>query len=71
MKYKKFSDRLRQARLDSNLTQEAVCQVINKSPNYMSKIESGKKRIPMDIFIKLLKIYKKPPEYFFTNLNEE
>ncbi|EMI64095.1 helix-turn-helix domain-containing protein [Leptospira noguchii] len=41
---KSFFDRLRKARIESNLTQTQVSVKLGKYQSYMSKIESGKKK---------------------------
>ncbi|RHX83586.1 helix-turn-helix domain-containing protein [Leptospira stimsonii] len=63
---KSFFDRLRTARIEVNLTQAQVSERLGKYQSYMSKIESGKKRLFIEDFIRLCEFYNKPPEYFYS-----
>ncbi|TGK12946.1 helix-turn-helix domain-containing protein [Leptospira stimsonii] len=61
-----FFNRLRTARIEVNLTQTQVSAKLGKYQSYMSKIESGKKRLFIEDFIRLCELYNKPPEYFYS-----
>ncbi|MDI7187260.1 helix-turn-helix transcriptional regulator [Leptospira santarosai] len=61
-----FFDRLRTERIEVNLTQAQVSTKLGKYQSYMSKIESGKKRLFIEDFIQLCELYNKPPEYFYS-----
>lgn len=63
-RYNAFLKRLRQARLDANLRQEDVRRMIGVYQSYMSKIESGERRLDVIELKELAAIYKKPIEYF-------
>ncbi|WP_082287641.1 helix-turn-helix domain-containing protein [Leptospira noguchii] len=63
---KSFFDRLRTARIEVKLTQIQVSAKLGKYQSYMSKIESGKKRLFIEDFIRLCELYNKPPEYFYS-----
>ncbi|RHX83591.1 helix-turn-helix domain-containing protein [Leptospira stimsonii] len=63
---KSFFDQLRKARIESHLTQTQVSAKLGKYQSYMSKIESGKKRLFIEDFIRLCELYNKPPEYFYS-----
>ncbi|TGK17597.1 helix-turn-helix domain-containing protein [Leptospira stimsonii] len=61
-----FFDRLRRARIEVRLTQTQVSVKLGKYQSYMSKIESGKKRLFIEDFIRLCELYNKPPDYFYS-----
>ncbi|WP_080618375.1 helix-turn-helix domain-containing protein [Leptospira santarosai] len=65
-KRKSFFDRLRTARIEVNLTQAQVSAKLGKYQSYMSKVESGKKRLFIEDFIRLCELYNKPPEYLYS-----
>lgn len=64
VKYQKLIQRLRQARLDANLTQVDVGKKLKKPQAYVSKIERGERRIDAVELDELAKLYKKPLEFF-------
>ena len=43
--YKKLIERLKQARLDAGLSQQVVADELNKPQSYVSKVESGDRRL--------------------------
>ena len=55
-----------QARLDANLRQEDVRTMIGTYQTYVSKIESGERRLDIIELDELAKIYKKPITYFLS-----
>ncbi|MCG6170161.1 helix-turn-helix domain-containing protein [Leptospira sanjuanensis] len=63
---KSFFERLRAARIETNLTQTQVSAKLGKYQSYMSKIESGKKRLFIEDFIRLCELYNRPPAYFYS-----
>ncbi|MEI7014972.1 helix-turn-helix transcriptional regulator [Leptospira licerasiae] len=63
---KAFYHQLKVARIEANLTQAQVGKMIKRSRSQVSKIESGKCRLYMDEFLKLMKIYKKSPFFFYS-----
>ena len=62
--YKEIIDRLKQARIDVGLSQQAVADKLGKPQSYLSKIESGERRLDVAELKKLSEIYKKPVSYF-------
>lgn len=50
---------LKQARLNSGYSKKEVSTLINISDRSLSKYENIPGKTPADVFIKLLKIYKK------------
>jgi ribosome-binding protein aMBF1 (putative translation factor) len=63
-RYNAFLKRLRQARLDAGLRQEDVRRKIGIYQTYLSKIESGERRLDIVELEELARIYKKPMTFF-------
>ncbi|MGJ4747873.1 helix-turn-helix domain-containing protein [Leptospira sp. SA-E8] len=63
---KKFLKSLKQARIEAGLTQSEVAQKIGTSQSFISKVESGKISLEVEIFLKLYQLYDKPAVYFFS-----
>ena len=63
--YKEIINRLKQARIDAGLSQQAVADKLGKPQSYVSKIESGERRLDVAELNKFARIYKKPHSYFF------
>jgi len=62
--YRYLMDRMREARIESGLTQSEVAAVLNRPLSFVSKCELGERRIdPIDLD-KLAELYGKPFEYF-------
>lgn len=57
-------ERLKQARLDSGLDQITAARLLGKSQSYISKIESGQRRLDIVQLKQFAKIYKKDLEFF-------
>jgi len=62
--YKEIINRLKQARIDAGLSQQAVADKLGKPQSYVSKIESGERRLDVAELKKLSEVYKKPVSYF-------
>jgi len=62
--YKKVTDRLKQARLEAGLSQQLVAEQISKPQSYISKVESGERRLDIVEIKVLAKVYKKKIDYF-------
>jgi transcriptional regulator with XRE-family HTH domain len=63
-RYSVFLKRLRKARIDAGLRQDDVRATIGAYQSYMSKIESGERRLDIIELQELAKLYKKPITYF-------
>lgn len=63
--YKEITKRLKQARIDSGFSQQEVADKLNKPQSYISKIESGERRLDVVEMKKFSDIYNKPFSYFF------
>jgi len=57
-------EQLKQARLEATLDQEAAAKLINRTQSYISKIESGQRRIDIVQLKQFAKIYGKDLSYF-------
>jgi transcriptional regulator with XRE-family HTH domain len=56
--------RLKQARLDAGLTQAEVAKLLSRPQSFVSKSESGERRVDFVELLHLAKIYKKPLKFF-------
>lgn len=63
-KYQKLTQRLRQARLEADLTQVEAGKRLKKPQAYISKIERGERRLDAVELDELAKLYGKPLDYF-------
>ncbi len=62
--YKDIIERLKTARIDAGLAQQEVADKLGKPQSYISKIESGERRLDVAEMKKFSTIYKKPVDYF-------
>jgi len=62
--YGRFLERLRQARAEAGLTQTAVAKRLNRPQSFVSKIESGERRVDVVELVEIAKHYRKALEYF-------
>jgi transcriptional regulator with XRE-family HTH domain len=62
--YRAFLRRLRQARQDAGLTQEEVASRLGKPQSFVSKCESGERRVDVIELVRFASIYGKPLEFF-------
>lgn len=62
--YKAFRARLVQARKEAGLTQIQVAQALKQTQVYVSKSESGERRVDVVELAKFAKIYNKPLSFF-------
>ena len=62
--YKEIIERLKKARIDADLSQQAVADKLGKPQSYISKIESGERRLDVAEMKKFAKVYNKPVDYF-------
>ena len=62
--YKKLIERIKQARLDAGLSQQVVAGKLGKPQSYVSKVESGERRVDIIEVKALAKVYKKSLEDF-------
>jgi transcriptional regulator with XRE-family HTH domain len=62
--YDSFLEKLALAREQAGLTQREVSQRLGMSHSFLSKCESGERRIDVMELIQLTQVYGKPPQYF-------
>ena len=62
--HKYIVQQLKKARIEAGLDQEEVAKLLKKTQSYISKIESGQRRIDVVQLKELAKIYKKPIDFF-------
>lgn len=62
--YLEIINRLKEARLKVGLSQQEVASRLGKPQSYISKIESGERRLDVVEIKKLAKVYKKEVAFF-------
>ncbi|PIT89464.1 MAG: hypothetical protein COU27_00205 [Candidatus Levybacteria bacterium CG10_big_fil_rev_8_21_14_0_10_36_7] len=62
--YKDIIERLKTARIDVGLSQQDVADKLGKPQSYISKIESGERRLDVAEMKKFAQIYKKDITHF-------
>lgn len=62
--YKTIIERLKTARIEVGLSQQAIANKLGKPQSYISKIESGERRLDVAEMKRFAGIYKKPTDYF-------
>lgn len=62
--YKEIIERLKTARIESGLSQQEVADKLGKPQSYISKIESGERRLDVAEIKKFSIIYKKDISFF-------
>lgn len=63
-KYRLFLQKLKKARLDAGLSQLEVAKLLRKPQSYISKCESGERRIDVIELMEFAKLYKKKIDDF-------
>ena len=62
--YKEIIKRLKKGRIEAGLAQQAVADKLGKPQSYISKIESGERRLDVAEIKKFAVIYKKNVNFF-------
>lgn len=62
--YDEFRRRLRRARLAAGLTQVQVAKALGLAQSFVSKSESGERRVDVLELARLAKLYRKPIDFF-------
>ena len=66
--YRVFLRRLKQARQSAGLTQEEVARKLRRPQSFVSKCESGERRVDFVELRYFARVYKKPISYFESEL---
>lgn len=66
--YRTFLKLLKEARLDAGLTQSDVARRIRRPQSFVSKCESGERRIDVIEFLEYCRIYEVVPDSILTRL---
>ena len=69
--YRKFLERLRQARLEAGLTQTEVANALQKPQSFVSKCEAGERRVDVVELQALANLYGVPLTYFMEGIADE
>jgi len=64
--YGRVIERLKQSRVDAGLSQQEVAKRLKKPQSYISKIESGERRLDVIEIKKLAEMYKKTIDYLIN-----
>ena len=62
--HKYIVEQLKKARQEAGLEQEQVAKMLKKTQSYLSKVESGQRRIDVVQLKEFAKIYKKDIKFF-------
>ena len=62
--YRRFLVRLRQARTEAGLTQVEVARRLGRLQSFVSKCESGERRVDVVELAALARLYRKPLTWF-------
>jgi len=63
-KYEFFREKLQKARLEADLTQIEAAKKLGKPQSFISKCESGERRVDVVELRRFATIYAKPLKYF-------
>ncbi|MFA5947839.1 MAG: helix-turn-helix transcriptional regulator [Candidatus Gracilibacteria bacterium] len=62
--HKYLVEKLKKARLENGFDQKQVADLLKKTQSFISKIESGQRRVDIIQLREFSEIYKKPLSYF-------
>lgn len=62
--YRRFLDRLKHARGDAGLTQSQAARLLSRPQSYVSKSETGERRVDVIELAEFARLYKKRLGYF-------
>jgi len=65
-RYREFLKRLKAARRDARLTQAAAARRLGKPQSFISKCETGERRVDVVELADLAKLYRKSIAYFVS-----
>jgi transcriptional regulator with XRE-family HTH domain len=58
-------EQLKKARIEAGLSQEKVAKLLKTTQSYISKVESGQRRVDIIQLKKFAEIYKKNLDFFY------
>lgn len=67
--YKKFRERLKQARIELDLSQTEVADRIGQLQAYVSKCEKGERRVDVIELLEFATVYGKGVDFFVSNID--
>lgn len=70
-RYQAFLRRLRDARIEAGLTQGEVAQKLNEPQSFVSRCESGERRVDIIELVDFALIYRKSLDYFVDFLSKQ
>ncbi|MCA9387365.1 helix-turn-helix transcriptional regulator [Candidatus Dojkabacteria bacterium] len=65
-KYESVVKKLKEVRLQLGMKQETVAEALGKYQSYVSKVESGDRRIDVIELLEFAKLYKKDIKFFIN-----
>ncbi len=65
-RYKEFLGRLQKARLAAGLTQAQVAAALGRPQSFVSKCETGERRLDLVEVEEFARLYKRPLSYFLS-----
>lgn len=69
-RYEQFLNRLREARLEAGLTQEEAAKLLGKPQYFVSRSETGERRVDIVELEAFAAIYLKPIAFFSPGLSD-
>jgi transcriptional regulator with XRE-family HTH domain len=63
-RYRRFLSRLKQARTNAGLTQVEVAKRLGQPQSFVSKCESGERRVDAVELLEFSRLYRRPLNYF-------
>jgi len=67
-RYRQFLKRLREARLQAGLTQAEVAKALRRPQSFVSKCESGERRVDVVELEDFAKLYRKSISFFLARV---
>jgi len=69
-RYKEFLRRLKAARLAARLTQAEAARTLGRPQSFLSKCESGERRVDVVELAEFAEVYRKPLDFFLPLTNQ-
>ena len=65
--HQRIVNKLKNTRIEIGLDQKQVAKLLGRTQSFVSKIESGQRKIDIVLLKEIAQIYKKPVDYFLKN----